>query len=79
MKDLTTAEVALELGVHYKTAQRLILRGKIKAYKLAGGDLRRKPWRVTRKHLDEYLKRSRVYNDSIRYDEEILEALNGRR
>lgn len=78
-KDLTTKEVAIELGIHADTARDLLVTGKLKGYKTAGGDIRKKPWRVTRQHLNEYKGRMRVYNDSPRYTEEIMEALNGRR
>jgi len=47
--DLTVAQVAVDLGLHYDTVRRLLIAGHLAGYK---ADL--KQWRVTRAALDQF-------------------------
>ena len=67
--DLTTRGAAEVLGCSAYHVRDLLQTGRLRGYKLEGGDLKRRPWRVRRKDLDDYINSRRVYNDSMEWHE----------
>lgn len=57
MRLVTRTEAAKTFGVHPKTVERWLQKGALKGYKLGGG--RTSPWRIPKKEIDRFLRKSK--------------------
>lgn len=71
-KDLTPTEAAEVLGLSVISVRNLLKRGDLRGYKMGGGNLRYRPWRIRRKDLNAYINTRRVYNDTPEFHEAML-------
>lgn len=66
--DLTTLQAAEILNVSEYHVRDLLQTKRLRGYKLKGkGNLRRRPWRIVRRDLDNYIKEQRVFNDTAEF------------